>query len=306
VLLSGETGSGKEVVARAIHEGGPRASKPLICVNCGGIPAQLVESTLFGHEAGAFTGAGARAKGVFEAADGGTVLLDEIGELPAPAQAALLRVLESRRFSRVGSTEEIEVDVRILAATHRDLEERCRDGRFREDLLYRLNARTLTTPPLRDRPEEIPSLAARFIEQANSDNGCAVVGLDSDALELLARYPWPGNVRELRNAMARAVVIAEGDRIGPADLPERVRGTSLEPAGTDAEALFAGLPAPGEVQDLKEELARFEADLILQALEASQGDRTRAAERLGLPVRTLAYKMKAHGIRKTAYDQEGE
>ncbi len=306
VLLIGETGSGKEVVARAIHERGPRASAPLICVNCGGIPAQLVESTLFGHEAGAFTGAGARAKGVFEAADGGTVLLDEIGELPAPAQAALLRVLEDKRFTRVGSTDEIAVDVRVLAATHRDLEERSRAGTFREDLLYRLNAMTLTVPPLRDRPEDIPALAARFVEQANQDNGCQVGGLSDEVVALLSAYPWPGNVRELRNAMARAVVIAEGEQIQVEDLPDRIRTgtthTGRVPIGTDPEP--AGAAAPEPIADLKAEVARYEAALILRALEDCDGDRTRAAEQLGLPVRTLAYKMKAHGIRKATYDRD--
>jgi two-component system response regulator AtoC len=296
VLIIGETGTGKEVVARAIHEGGKRKDRPLICINCGGIPSQLVESTLFGHEKGAFTGATAQAQGVFESADGGTVLLDEVGELPPSAQAALLRVLETKKFSRVGSQKEIEVDIRVLAATHRDLEEMTSSGDFRDDLLYRLNAMTLKIPPLRERLEDIEPLIKRFIEQANDANECSVWGIDEDAMQLLVQYPWPGNVRELRNAIERAVVIAQGDRISIEDLPERVRDVEpttqvdLEPVGE------------GEI-NLKAEMQRHEADLILKALRQSDWDRKQAAALLGLPVRTLAHKMQTHGIRKTSYEK---
>ena len=295
VLLTGETGTGKEIVARAIHDRGPRAQAPLICVNCGGIPNQLIESSLFGHEPGAFTGAQGRAQGVFEAADGGTVLLDEIGELPASAQAALLRVLETQRLCRVGSTDEIQVDVRILAATHRDLETLSREGLFREDLLYRLNAMTLKVPALRERPEEIEALARHFLAQANEENACAVVDLEPAAMACLLAHPWPGNVREMRNAITRAVVIAQSDRIQVADLPERVRGR-LAPGPDSCQS--GPEPSDGPV-DLKTEVARYEADLILRALKACDWDRNLAAEHLGLPVRTLAYKIQAHHIRKT-------
>jgi len=224
VLLSGETGTGKEVLSRFIHETGPRGRKPMICVNCGSIPAQLVESTLFGHERGAFTHAVQQQKGVFEAADGGTVLLDEIGELPAAAQTALLRVLESKRITRVGATREIEVDVRVIAATHRDLEAMTDAGTFRLDLLYRLNAMTLKIPPLRERREDIEPLCQRFLVELNRTNGRDIRAVAPQTLALLERYSWPGNIRELRNAIERAVVIAEGDTITPADLPERARG----------------------------------------------------------------------------------
>lgn len=216
VILHGETGSGKEVLARYLHEHGPRRDRPMVCVNCAAIPAQLVESTLFGHEKGAFTGAGQRQKGVFEEADGGTVLLDEIGELPPPAQAALLRVLETRRFSRVGSVKEVAVDVRVVAATHRDLAAMCADGRFRADLYYRLNTVVLAIPPLRDRPEDIEPLALRFLEDMSAGRP---LRLAPDALALLLAHPFPGNVRELRNAIEHAVVVATGDTITPLDLP---------------------------------------------------------------------------------------
>jgi two-component system, NtrC family, response regulator AtoC len=300
VLILGETGTGKEVVARAIHRGGKRKDGPMLCINCGAIPGQLVESTLFGHEKGAFTGAGQQQKGVFEAASGGTVLLDEIGELPAATQVALLRVIEARRITRVGSTQELEVDVRLLAATHRDLDEMCRSGRFRQDLLYRLNAMTLKIPALRDRTEEIEVLARHFVEQANAANDCRITGIDETALELLRRYAWPGNVRELRNAIDRAVVIAHGEQITVEDLPEAVRALEppRQPTGSSSEP-------DGEV-NLQRELDRHESELILEALRATSWNRTEAARRLGLPLRTLARKMQAHGIRRVTYQQPPE
>ncbi len=223
VILQGETGVGKEVLARLIHESGPRKERPMVCVNCGAIPPQLVESTLFGHERGAFTGATQQQKGVFEEADGGTVFLDEIGELPLAAQAALLRVLETKRLTRVGSTREIAADERIIAATHRDLDAMCIEGTFREDLYYRMNTMMLTIPPLRDRTDEIEPLALRFLRQANEANHGRVRAIDPRALSRLKDYAWPGNVRELRNAIERAVVIARTNTIQEHDLPARVR-----------------------------------------------------------------------------------
>ena len=223
ILIEGETGTGKEVVAQAIHGAGPRRDRPLRCVNCAAIPEQLVESILFGHERGAFTGATAQNKGVFETADGGTVFLDELGELPLAAQAALLRVLETKRFCRVGSTREISVDVRVVAATNRDLEAEVAAGRFRQDLLYRLNAITLALPPLRDRVEEIIPLANCFMKQAAEANGVTVTAIDSAAQRCLTFYRWPGNVRELRNVVERAVVIASTRVICPEDLPDKLR-----------------------------------------------------------------------------------
>ncbi|KYF82697.1 Fis family transcriptional regulator [Sorangium cellulosum] len=323
VLLRGETGTGKEVLARFIHDRSPRRGEPLICVNCGAIPALLIESTLFGHERGAFTGASQQQKGVFEAAAGGTVLLDEIGELPPAAQAALLRVLETKRVTRVGATKEIEVDVRVIAATHRDLDAMCEAGTFRLDLLYRLNAMTLNIPPLRARRDDIPALAAGFLRQANAEDPSRVQSIATEALALLKSYSWPGNVRELRNAIERAVVIAEGEAIMARDLPERVRvavtSPSSPPAGTRASdpgmaavvsqrasELSGGASGPGSSASpmsggLKTRLEQIEADLLLQALRASDWNQTEAARRLELPLRTLQHKIKVYGIKKLGY-----
>jgi DNA-binding NtrC family response regulator len=269
----------------------------LISVNCGGIPAQLVESTLFGHERGAFTHAVQQQKGVFEAADGGTVLLDEIGELPPPAQAALLRVLESKRFTRVGSTKEIDVNVRVVAATHRDLEAMVEAGSFRSDLLFRLNAMTLTIPPLRARREDIGPLCKRFLEQANQANGREIRGFSREALALLEGYSWPGNIRELYNAVERAVVIADGDLIAAADLPERVRrgAGSMSTHGSGREATGALEPEGGS---MKNRLSRAEQEAILDALREADGSQTGAARILDMPLRTLQHKIKSHGIKK--------
>ncbi|MEO7327326.1 MAG: sigma 54-interacting transcriptional regulator [Minicystis sp.] len=293
VLLQGETGSGKEVLSRLIHESGPRKGKPLISVNCGAIPASLVESTLFGHERGAFTGAAQQQKGIFEAGDGGTVLLDEVGELPATVQAALLRVLETKRIVRVGSTREIEVDVRVIAATHRDLEAMCAAGTFRQDLYYRLNAMVLTLPPLRARREDIAPLAAHFLALANQSNERTIKGFDAEALALLDRYAWPGNVRELRNAVERAVVIADGDLVTPRDLPERLRAKGAEPAAPEK-----GAPATASTGSLKERLERFERDTLVEALRETGGNQTGAAKLLDVPLRTLQHKIKSFGIKK--------
>jgi transcriptional regulator with GAF, ATPase, and Fis domain len=301
VLLLGETGAGKEVIARLIHESGSRRPRPLVAVNCGAIPAQLVEGTLFGHEKGSFTGAMAQQKGVFEAADGGTVLLDEVGELPAAAQAALLRVLETKRVVRVGSTREIEVDVRLVAATHRDLEAMCASGAFRSDLYYRISTMVLHVPPLRERREDIPLLAARFLRLAAAAEGGPQRTVDPEALELLVDYPWPGNVRELRNAVERAVVVADGARIGPRDLPERIRARKgaperrTEPAPAEAQG-----PAVPEAStgSLKERMERFERDTLIAALRAASGSQSEAARLLDVPLRTFQHKIKAHGIRK--------
>jgi DNA-binding NtrC family response regulator len=291
VLIQGETGTGKEVVARQIHERGPRAGKPMLCVNCAAIPDQLTESTLFGHEKGAFTGADRRQRGAFERADGGTLLLDEVGELSAGAQASLLRVLETGHISRVGGGEEIPVDVRVLAATHRDLEAMCRAGGFRQDLLFRINTMTLKIPPLRQRGEEIEPLALAFLQQANEANGCQVSGISPEALELLRRHSWPGNVRELRNVIHRAVVIALGPQITPEDLPEELAG-----AGGPAAA-----PLPIQEQeagdlDFKTRVQQFEIGLIRQALASTSGNQTEAAKLLRIPLRTLAHKVKTFGI----------
>jgi two-component system, NtrC family, response regulator AtoC len=289
VLIQGETGTGKEVIARAIHDGGPRRKQPLRCINCAAIPGMLIESVLFGHEQGAFTGADKSARGIFEQADGGTVLLDEVGELSAPAQAALLRVLETKRVTRIGGEKELEVDVRVIAATHRDLEAMAEAGRFRHDLLYRLNTVALRIPPLRERVDEIRPLAERFLKDARKQAGTDVRTIDARALAALESYGWPGNVRELRNVIERAVVLAEGDAITLADLTDRVRGGSR--AQPEAEA-------PEEPGDYKEHVRRYEAELILRALHKHNGNQTEAAKALGLPLRTLVHKIQTHGIKK--------
>ena len=300
VLIEGETGTGKELVARAIHHRGPRRRGPLICVNCGGLPGQLVESTLFGHEKGAFTGADRRATGVFEAASGGTILLDEVGELPPAAQAALLRVLETGRLSRVGSTREVPIDVRVLAATHRDLMAMAGRGEFRQDLLYRLNAMTVAIPPLRERREDIAPLARHFLDRAVGSTASKVERIGGDAEILLLAHDWPGNVRELRNAIERAAVIARSDQVDVDDLPEAVRRLARPGARPPSES-EAPSADPGARGGLRERVRRYEAELIVDALNRADGHRGRAAEDLGIPLRTLSHKIQVLGIRRGAF-----
>lgn len=311
VLVRGQTGSGKEVVAQAIHSRGSRAARPLICLNCGSLPASLIESTFFGYVKGAFTGADKDTKGVFESAEGGTLFLDEIGELPEEAQTRLLRVLESRIITRVGApAKEIPVDVRIVAATHRDLEEMVAAGTFRTDLLYRLNALTLQVPPLCERRAEIPALAARFM--ARADEARRLEGFDDDAMAALQAYDWPGNVRELRNAVDRAVVLANERRITLDDLPDAVRKAAAAAAGRPARAnetlrmpLVAPAPTPRPSPavspprtDHRSLLRAAEARLIIEALDACGGVQTRAAQRLQMSPRTLVYRLRVLGIRR--------
>ncbi|MCA9664774.1 MAG: sigma-54-dependent Fis family transcriptional regulator [Myxococcales bacterium] len=284
VLIRGETGTGKELVARAIHQRSRRGGAALRCLNCGAIPEQLVESALFGYEKGAFTGADKMRIGVFEAADGGTVFLDEIGELSAQAQVALLRVLETRRLTRVGGIREIEVDVRVVTATHRDLAAMCEQGTFRPDLLYRLNTMLLELPPLRERPEEIPALVERFIRAANAANQRRVEGIDDAALERLVAYRWPGNVRELRNAVERAVVLAQGATITVDDLPSTLTCQASSRASQDAPLGF------------RAQVQRFEIALLQSALDASDGSVSAAARLLDMPRRTLTKKKRDYDL----------
>ncbi|XXT20082.1 sigma 54-interacting transcriptional regulator [Sorangium sp. So ce429] len=315
VILHGETGTGKEVLARMIHESGPRKGRRVVRVNCGAIPKDLVESTLFGHERGAFTGALQQQKGVFEEANGGTVFLDEIGELPPAAQAALLRVLEVGAFSRVGSSREVEVDVRVVAATHRDLEAMAASGAFRADLYYRLGGVVIDIPPLRERRDEIEPLARQFLRTASAANGRRVEGIAPEALAMLGAYGWPGNVRELRNVIERAVVVARGAIVEAEDLPPRVReaeraadperasdpgrisalpdsgARSAAPSAPEENRAEAGGPARGKVQ-------QYEATLLYDTLEAAGWSRAEAARRLGMPVRTLSYRMKVLGVKR--------
>lgn len=299
VLIRGETGTGKEVLARSIHERGPRAQRPFSAINCAAIPPTLLESVLFGHEAGAFTGAQRAQAGVFEEADGGTVFLDEIGELTLAAQAALLRVLETRQVRRIGGKEELKLDVRILSATHRDLEAMVQAGSFREDLYYRLNTLMLEVPPLRERPEEIGPLAEHFLALANAANGRAVTAIGAEAMHLLLVHPWPGNIRELRNAIEHAVVVAKGPVIQPEDLSRRTRA-----AAAAADSTLEDEPDHAEANPptgLREQLAAAETQIILEALRATDGNRTKAARRLHVPVRSLSHRIRVLGIKKLGF-----
>ena len=298
VLIQGETGTGKEVLARAVHDASPRREAPFVCVNCGAMPASLVESILFGHERGAFTGASQRTQGVFEAANGGTVFLDEIGELPLAVQAVLLRVLESKSFTRVGATKETVVDTRILAATHRDLELMVETGTFRQDLLYRLNAVTLQLPSLRDRREDIPDLAQELLAAAAQGAG-ALPAIEPEAMEALEGYSWPGNIRELRNVIDRALAIAESPAITVDDLPERMRGLrapilSSQPTSNDSTVVDLSRLAG----DYHANVEALEAEYLRFALSRDNWNQTHTARRLGMSLRTLVHKIKVLGVRK--------
>ncbi|MFO0680643.1 MAG: sigma 54-interacting transcriptional regulator [Sandaracinus sp.] len=289
VLVTGETGSGKEIVARTVHARSARHAKPFVALNCGAIPATLLESTLFGHERGAFTGATERRKGAFEEADGGTLFLDEVGELPTPAQAALLRVLETGTLRRVGGAQEIAVDVRLVAATHRDLAHEAKEGRFRTDLFHRIRVLVIEVPPLRERPEDVVALAHAFARQAAERAGQPPLPLEPDAIQALLAHDWPGNVRELRNVVERAVLLATGPRLTIADVAQRP--TALAPAPE------APVPA-SERWNLRARLRDFESELIVSALEASSGNQVLAARLLDLPRRTLVHKIAKLGIRR--------
>jgi DNA-binding NtrC family response regulator/pSer/pThr/pTyr-binding forkhead associated (FHA) protein len=284
VLILGETGVGKEVITEAIHRRSSRRDRPLIKLNCAALPETLLESELFGHERGAFTGAERRKLGFFEAAGGGTLFLDEIGEIPLSLQAKLLRVLERKVITRVGGTAEVAVDTRLIAATHRDLEAEVRAGRFRQDLLFRIGGFTLAVPPLRDRPAEVLPLAEHFLRTACAEQSRPVPGLSADARDALSGYAWPGNVRELKNAIERALVLC-GDTISSADLPDKLRDATrrIRPVAPSA--------------DVREHLAEVERAAIVAALEADRGNQTRAAQRLGLSRRALIYKMEKYGLK---------
>jgi transcriptional regulator with PAS, ATPase and Fis domain len=285
VLILGETGVGKELVAEAIHRGSPRRTGPMVKLNCAALPETLLESELFGHERGAFTGADRRKQGFFEAAHGGTLFLDEVGEMPSSLQAKLLRVLENKVITRVGGTAEIEVDVRVVCATHRDLQMDVRTGRFRQDLLFRIGGFTVAVPPLRDRRAEIVALAEHFVRAAAAEAKRPPPALAPEAREALLAYRWPGNVRELENAMERALVLCE-DTIMLADLPDRLR--ELTPrSGASA----------GPVASIHGQLEDLERTAIVAALEANADNQTRAARSLGLSRRALIYKMEKYGLK---------
>jgi len=287
VLLTGESGTGKELLARAIHDHSDRGSGPLVPVNCGAIPENLLESELFGHMKGSFTGATRDKPGLFQEAHAGTIFLDEIGELPVSLQVKLLRVLEDDQIRPVGATATTKVDVRVIAATSRDLEARVKTGDFREDLFYRLNVMRIRIPPLRERAEDATALVAHFIERFNERFGRTVVGLDPDAMEGVLAYRWPGNVRELENGIERAMILSDGDRLPLDAFPPTVR-----------DALTSGTPRERDDGDLsiKRRVASLEAELIQRALEKTDGNRTHACRLLEISHRALLYKMKDYGI----------
>jgi two-component system response regulator AtoC len=289
VLVGGESGTGKELVARAIHRLSPRNDAPFIAVNCGAIPATLLESELFGHRKGAFTDASRDRKGLFEEADGGTLFLDEIGELPLGLQVKLLRVLQEEEIRRLGDTQDIKVDVRVVAATARDLTSEVKRGGFREDLYYRLNVLSIQLPPLRERREDIPLLVEHFIQRMNARMGLRVTGATAEAMRTLIEAEWPGNVRELENTVERAMVLTEGDQIDLESLPERLRQSAGKVVQTP-------VPVIDDDLSIKRASRRAEEDLIRRALVRTGGNRTRAAELLEISHRALLYKIKEYGI----------
>lgn len=286
VLLLGESGTGKELVAKAIHCNSDRKKEPFVAVNCGAIPENLIESELFGHVKGAFTDAVVARKGLFEEADGGTLFLDEIGELPLALQVKLLRVLQESEVKRVGGSTTIKVDVRVVAATTKNLAVEAKEGRFRDDLYYRLNVLVLTLPPLRERMEDLPILADHFIKCGREKLGVDVNGIDHDALKVLSAYPWPGNVRELENAIERAMVMADGEMLTESDLPPEV-GKSLQECA---------IKLPEGDLSIKKNGRMLEKILIKKALEKTGGNRTHAAKFLEISHRALIYKIKEYNL----------
>jgi two-component system response regulator PilR (NtrC family) len=287
VLIMGESGTGKELVAQSIHARSRRADGPFVVVHSGSLPADLLESNLFGHTRGAFTGAVTAKKGLFEVADGGTIFFDEISTVQPEVQAKLLRVMQEKEFLPVGSTKSLKVDVRIVAATNVDLIPLVQDGRFREDLYYRLNVIQMDLPPLRDRRGDVPLLAEHFVRKFAAENGKAIRGLTAEALQCLLDHPWPGNVRELENAIERAVVLTSAGKIDAAQLPDSVRGGG------------GPLPGPGlpEGVSLSKALERYEKNLLQRTLQRAGGVQKRAAEILGVKPQTLHEKMKRLGIK---------
>jgi len=287
VLIRGESGTGKELIARAIHQRSRRAENPFSAINCAAIPETLLESELFGYERGAFTGADRRKLGLFEVASGSTLFLDEIGDLSLPLQGKILRALQEREIRRVGGNESIPVDVRVLAATNRDLEAMMKSGAFRDDLYYRLNIIPIVVPPLRDRREDIPRIAARVLERSSAEHGKEIEGITPEAMRILGAYDWPGNVRQLESILERAVLLSESRTIGVDDLPAEIR-RPRSAAGS------IGIEIPAEGVDIEE----VERALLLQAMEKSDWVIARAAKLLRLTYRTMQYRLEKFGIRK--------
>jgi DNA-binding NtrC family response regulator len=300
VLVRGESGTGKELVAQAIHNRSGRKHRPFVAVNCAAISRELVESELFGHEKGAFTGADSRRVGRFESADGGTIFLDEIGDMPLETQAKVLRVLQERSFERVGGNRPVPVDVRVVAATHRDLEQEVKDGRFREDLYYRLKVVAIELPPLRERSADVPALCERFLEQVAARLGRERKSLSPEAMSTLVRHPWPGNVRELRNVIEQAAVLSGGDAIQVEDLNlEGTPPSETEPFEPTGELLA--------FSDAKRELVeRFERSFLLRALRENNGNVSRTAQAIGMVRQSLQQKIRELGLRSEDWGQTGD
>jgi DNA-binding NtrC family response regulator len=297
VLLLGESGTGKEVMARHIHRESPRTDAPFVALNCATLAGDLLESELFGHEKGAFTGAHKSKPGSIELAEGGTLFLDEVGELGAGAQAKLLRVLQERQFQRVGGTKTLDADIRIVAATNRDLRKAAEDGTFREDLYYRLNVVSVRLPPLRDRPEDLQPLVEHALARYTAELGRAPLTISDEAWHLLRTYPWPGNVRELNNVIERAAVLAPDDRIEVDDLPEELRELEAPP-DSDTSTVRA-LPAePSEIRPYRDAVLEAKRAIIRRALEKTDGHQTKAAELLGVRQPYLARLIKNLGVPK--------
>jgi nitrogen regulation protein NR(I) len=301
VLITGESGTGKELIARELHSGSSRRDKPLIKVNCAAIPKDLVESELFGYERGAFTGAVGSKPGRFELADGGTLFLDEIGEIPIEMQVKLLRALQESEFERVGGIKTLQVDVRLIAATNRDLKALIADGRFREDLYYRLAVVPISLPPLRDRRQDIPLLVEHFIGKYNQRLGKRVDRIDDEAMQVLLGYGWPGNIRELENLMERSVLFADGPVIQGSSLPdslrERAPGATIPIAPVGPLGSIAAPSGASMKEIVRQAQAELEKELITRALEETDGNVTRAAKRLQISRKSLQVKMKEFGLR---------
>ncbi|MFB6263628.1 MAG: sigma-54-dependent transcriptional regulator [Bradymonadaceae bacterium] len=294
LLITGESGTGKELVANATHDLSSRSDGPWVPVNCGAIPENLLESELFGHAEGAFTDAGEAKAGLFEEADGGTIFLDEIAELPVNLQVKLLRVLQEGEVRRVGETQSTETDVRVIAASLHDLEEKVEEGEFREDLYYRLNVIHVHLPPLRERPEDIPLLVEHFIEQQNDRLGTDIEGITPEAMEVLMSYPWPGNVREVQNCIERGVVLADGPKIEKGDLPDKIVDSDDE-----LQNIFHG-----DELSIKKMTEALERVLIRRALEKTEGNRTRASELLEISHRALLYKIEDYGLEEVGLESD--
>jgi DNA-binding NtrC family response regulator len=290
VVITGQSGTGKEIVARAIHSLSSRKDKPFVALNCGAIPPTLIESELFGYERGAFTGADQRRLGNFELAQAGTLFLDEIGELPLEMQGKFLRVLEERKFRRLGGKSEVEVDVRVICATNRDLKEEIKRGHFREDLYFRLHVFTIHLPPLKERREDVPLLVQHFVEKFNAETGKHVQGVSTGAMDVLQNYAWPGNIRELRNTVERAMILTDGDTIDEEHLPPDMR-----PSPREAAALRLPLGI---------ELRVVEKDYILASLQKNAGNKARTAESLGISEKTLYNKLNRYAAE--ARERAGE